>query len=266
MAHPRSIAAQPANPASPVGIGQLLSEVVWVSAVDHEVRRNTARCLVDRGDRLPERLTGRQAPVGLHGERHHDRQAERLGSSNNTDRLVGLSERQRRHHVHVGLGEPSKLLAVVALSLGRDDVLFRCIRVTARADETVDDNRPSVGREPVSEIGCKFDRSPVRVSEFSSGLAESFGEVRLCPPCLCVENEAQPGVASKGEEALHVARECDTTAFVGEQGMCRELRYLDAVIEDQVGLQTGVVEEQASVQLRKMMSVLCHVNQCSLLG
>ena len=61
-------------------------EVRRVGAVDHEVGRRAVGRVVDLGDRVAERLTGRQPAVGLDGERHDDRQADRGGGTGDADR------------------------------------------------------------------------------------------------------------------------------------------------------------------------------------
>ncbi len=91
-------------------------------------------------------------------------------------------------------------------------------------------------------------------------LTKSVGEVPLRSPRLGVENEAGPRVPSESEEALHVPGQRITSGLVVQQHVGGELGDLDAVVEDQVGLEARVVEKEAPVQLGKMMSVLRHAN------
>ena len=82
-----------------------VSEVRRVRAVDHVVRRIRIRRRVDGRDRVPELLSGRQAPVGLHGERQHDRHPDRPRRLRDPDGLLGVRHRDRGDQVGLGGGE-----------------------------------------------------------------------------------------------------------------------------------------------------------------
>jgi len=80
----------------------------------------------------------------------------------------------------------------------------------------------------------------------------------LCSPGLRVQHETGPGVPGQTQESLQVAGQRGATLLMGEQGVGSERRNVDAVIEDQVCLEAGVVQEHVAVELGKVMSVDGH--------
>jgi hypothetical protein len=83
--------------------------------------------------------------------------------------------------------------------------------------------------------------------------------VRL--PGLTVELKARIHLLGEGQEAAKVVPEDLTPAFFGKQGMRCKLANLDASVEDDVGLEAGVGEEEIPGELGKRISIACHASR-----
>ncbi|MEO6652799.1 MAG: hypothetical protein ABIP17_09110 [Ilumatobacteraceae bacterium] len=93
--------------------------------------------------------------------------------------------------------------------------------------------------EPVTQVHGELNGPLIRISELDLALTDSVGEVPLRSPPLGVENEAGPRVPSESEEALHVPGQRITSGLVVQQHVGGELGDLDAVVDDQVGLEAA---------------------------
>jgi hypothetical protein len=202
----------------------------------------------------PEPLIAGQPAVGLDGERDDDRQAVASGGADDAGRLLGARDRHRVHHVRGGAGERGDLLLVVGGRLvGRDGGL-RAVAVVQRPDDAADHDGRRRG-ELVAHLLHERNGRAVGLRELRVVDAELARPARARPPGRRLEHEADAVLGGGAREALVVAAQPVGAGRAVEQRERRERRQVDAVVEDQLGLQAGVGQEDAAVELGQVAAV-----------
>ena len=136
------------------------------------------------------------------------------------DRLVGLCERQRCHHVDVGVCQPSKLGCVILLGFARGDGHLGCVGITAGADETVQDDGLGVVGELQTDAGDECNCVMVDAGEVGFARSKRVSPVKMGFPGLTVEHEAGADVASQRQETAKVVGERFSPGPVVNKGVC----------------------------------------------
>ena len=100
-----------------------------------------------------------------------------------------MREGQGGDHVGIGFRQPGQLLSVIGLGLIDGDSGFRCIGVTTRPDNAVQDDGTRVARKFLAELGDKFDGVLVIRSNLGFRRAEIIGPVHMGFPGLAVQDQ-----------------------------------------------------------------------------
>jgi hypothetical protein len=117
-----------------------------VGAVDHEGHDRAVCGAVHSDDRLLDRVTARQAAVGLDREPDVDRKSRSSRRARDTDGLVDIGQRERRRLRAPGVGERPDLCGVVVHGLACIHDECRPVRVATRPDGRLDDDVSAIGR------------------------------------------------------------------------------------------------------------------------
>ena len=214
-----------------------------------------ARLGVDLLDRLREGLTGREAPVGLDGERHGDGEAMLRRRPDDADRLLHVGDRERGHDVHGCVGKHTQLPRVVRLRLVGGHPALGVVGITLRADRRAEHYRPARDLLQVADLRHEPDRATVCLGQIFERVAELRTPGGVGAPGVRLEHEADTVTARDLQVRLEVAGHSRPSVVPFEQGERREAREVETVAEDQRRLHSTVGEEHVSAQLWERLAV-----------
>src|SRR5829696_9188320 len=121
----------------------------------------------------------------------------------------------------------------------------RIIAVAARADAAADDDRHGFAAIVVAQAEQQGDRGTVQIVQMLSAIAKLRRPVGARPPRRAFKDEADARAAGEIEIATIICFEGASACLAVEQDDRREMRQVDAAVEDEVGLEPGVGQEQA---------------------
>jgi len=110
----------------------------------------------------------------------------------------------------------------------------------------------------IPEVEQERDRLLVQLVETIAVVTEPSPPIRIGAPGRRLGDEAGPGLTRDLGVAVEVVAQASPAVRCLEQHERGELWKLDAVVEDQLGLETAVGEERSLFQLRKRWAVIDH--------
>ena len=153
-------------------------------------------------------------------------------------------------------GERADLNGVIALGLVSRHRLAGVGNLSARADATADHRGDTVGRSRRPDLLGEIDRRTVGGVEPLRRVTEPGRPIRVGTPGRRLDHQPCAEFARDDHIVVVVAAQADPVVGVLEQREGSEERQVDAVMEDQVGLDAAVGDEQAvGFQLGQRVSV-----------
>lgn len=133
---------------------------------------------------------------------------------------------------------------MVSFRLVGGDRFVRRIGIAARPDEAVQNDGLCIPREFVAQLGNEGDGVVGRPAKIVFRRTKILGPVHVGFPGLSVENETGAGVVGEREKSAVISGQSRSPLGVWKQRVGGKLGNIDAVVEDQVGLEAGVHEKQ----------------------
>lgn len=205
---------------------------------------------VDLADRVVQALACRQPAICLDSEGDGHRQAGLRRRARDPDRLVGVGHGDRRHHVGAGLGEGSDLQAVIGFGVQGGHDLPGIVAIAARADAAAYHHGRGRRFMAGAQVVHQLHRLPVHRRDVVGRVAELGAPVGAGPPGRALQDETHAVGLGDGDVAFVVARERGPAVGIAEQVEGREVGQVEAVLEDQRGLDTAVGQEEGAAALR----------------
>ena len=187
----RGIGPQAADAADPRRSAlHLASEVTWMGAIDHVIRRIAAGRLVDRGNSDTKRLASGQGSVGLDREGEDDGQSGPLCGAGDADglRRVGQSVGVKRRCRRAGKRLDLRTVIVERLRDGHGGIVLPSI--APGTDDAGDVARHTGGGEFGSNLSAKCNRCGVVLLQQRTIIAKPVGPVGTCAPAIGGKQEA----------------------------------------------------------------------------
>jgi len=247
VAHGRRVGADAPNAVPRAGSVEDVREVRGVRAVHHEVGGRQAGGAVDLVDRGGERLPRRERTVGLDRERDHDLGPDGACGTDDPDRLGVVVDGERGHQVGAGVVQRCDLGCVIALGVGSGHRRADGVPVATGSDVAADDDRDV--RVRVTERGEQLDAPTVDPVECVGVVAEPGAPVGVGAPRGRLDDDPGPVRPRQRNDVLEVLAQQLASLGALDQGERREVGQVDAVVEDEVGLESALADERPTLQL-----------------
>jgi hypothetical protein len=170
-----------------------------------------------------QRAAVRQDAVGFDRERDGGGHSGVLCGPDDPERLVGIGDRDRRHHVRLGFGERPDLRRLIAPGLVGGHQRRWLVAVAAGPDAAAHDHRRTIPVDLGADLDQHVDCLPVGGRERLIGVAEPLRPVGACPPGGRLEDEPGPRLARDRRVVAVVAAQRLDAGLVVEQHERREV-------------------------------------------